>query len=406
MGPQNRKKAPDQNTEVGRQPSSTRDLLGRARELVPFLRGSAAEADLFGRLPEEVSDALRREGFLGLQVPRCLGGPEADLRTAFEVYAELARGCGSSAWVAMILSGGSLMASLLDTPAREELWGTDARAAVCSQMPTIGSARREEGGLVISGQWSPTSGVHQAEWAMVSVAEAGPEAELKDVRLAVLPVSSGLVESTWSVTGLRATGSDTISFDAVFVPDHRLLSFSEMLSGEYGGVHPDEPLGGSTVISALTVTVVAPLLGMGEAALEYTLEQLSEASSTSRSKRRRADTASVKSAVADAVSLMDTAKLRAYRALADVERGISERTQLDAVTRSRVHMDAGVAAKNLREAVRLLITALGSASFSLKNPVQRIWRDVEIASTHINVSPDRAREDYGEALLHGERSSP
>lgn len=388
-------------TVAERQLSPGRELLlDKARALVPLLRQNAGEADRLGRLPDVVAEALYDEGFLGLHVPRSLGGPEADFRTAFQVYAELGRGCGSSAWVAMILSGGSLLASLLDAPGRQDLWGADPRPAVCSQVTTVGTARQAEGGLVFSGQWRPTSGAHEAEWAMVTVSTTEHPSGPEDISLAVVPINAGLVESTWNVTGLRATGSDTIVFDDVFVPDHRMLSYSAMISGGYGNAHPDEPLCGASVIAALTVTVVAPLLGMSEAALEYTLERLRpDTSTTSLKKQRSEDSSSVRFSVADAASLIDTARLHAYRALADVEQGISKRSQLDPLTQSRIHMDAGTAAKSLRKAVRILLSALGGSSFSATSPVQRIWRDLEIAATHINVSPDGAREDYGKALF-------
>ncbi len=62
-------------------------------------------------------------------------------------------------------------------------------------------------------------------------------------------------------------------------------------------------------------------------------------------------------------------------------------------------MDAALAARYLREAVRHLLTALGSAGFSTGCPVQRVWRDMEVALSHANIVPDPNREAYGRALL-------
>jgi len=253
---------------------------------------------------------------------------------------------------------------------------------------------------MISGEWRPASGVRQARWAMVSVSTDEHSRETKDATLAVVPTASGLIGDTWNVAGMRATGSDTLIFENVFVPDDRLLSFEQMTSGAYVGVHPDEPLTASTIVSALTVTVVAPLLGMGEAALDYALDSIRPVTSTAPAKSSRSrDSSSVKNLMADAASLIDTARLHAYRALADVERGITEKSQLDSHLKSRVHMDAGIATKSLRESISIILSVTGSASFSLENPIQRIWRDLEFSSTHMNIAPDRAREDYGQALF-------
>ena len=367
------------------------DLVDRARSLVPLLSEHAEDADRLGRLPDVVVAALYDAGFLSLQVPQALAGPGADFRTAFEVYAELGRGCGSSGWLAMVLSGGSFMASLLGERARRELWAADPRAAVCSTLPSAGTARAVEGGLAVSGRWRPTSGVHHSAWAMVAVATEGEDS---DLTLAVLPTSSGSTDSTWDVTGLRATGGDTVLFDDVFVPEHRLLSLGRMMSGGYAEDHPAEPLCAAAVVPALTVTLVAPLLGMGVAALEYALERLGD-----EALAHRAEGTGTRNAVADAASLIDTARLRLGRATEDVERAIDERRQPDPVVQARIHMDAASAARDCREAVRQVLAALGSASFAAANPVQRIWRDMEIALSHANIAFDTNREAYGRALL-------
>ena len=70
-----------------------------------------------------MAKALYEAGFFSLYAPRAVGGPEADFRTAFEVYRILGRGCGSSAWNAMVLSGGAYVAALFGARAREEVWG-------------------------------------------------------------------------------------------------------------------------------------------------------------------------------------------------------------------------------------------------------------------------------------------
>jgi len=291
----------------------------------------------------------------------------------------------------MVLSGGAYMASLLGDEARREMWGTDPRAVVASRLPAAGTGRVVDGGLVVSGRWSPTSGVHHAQWAMVAVA-TGADA---DLALAVVPTTAGATRPTWDVTGLRATGSDTLVLDEVFVPEHRVLSLSRMVSGGYGEDRPEEPLCAAAVVSALTVTLVAPLLGMGLAALEHARERLSAAGAAAR----RAESASVRYAVADAASLIDSARLLLLRALGDVEAGIAGRTRPGPLVQARIHMDAATAASHLRKAVRHLLAALGSASFSIASPIQRIWRDMEVALSHSNITPDPNREAYGRALL-------
>ena len=375
-------------------------LVSGAAALVPLLREHAAETDRVAALPDSVVKVLHESGFFALQAPSSLGGPEADFRTAFEVYTELARGCGSTAWVAMILSGGSFFASLLGEQAREEVWGTDIGAGVCSQLVSTGTARAADGGLVVSGRWATVSGAHQASWALVAVSDNTGESAGGDTSLALVPMSAVSVESTWNVVGLRATRSDTVVIDEVFVPEHRLISLGKMIQGGYGADHPEEPLYGAPVITALGLTLAAPLLGLGRAALEYAVDVLRvETPGAAAKPTGRAGTAYVQFAVADASTLIDTATMHIHRALDDVQRSIETRTQPDSMTQARVHMDAATAAASIGEAVRLLLTAVGTRAFALDNPLQRIWRDVEVASRHAMISLGANRESFGQALL-------
>lgn len=62
-------------------------------------------------------------------------------------------------------------------------------------------------------------------------------------------------------------------------------------------------------------------------------------------------------------------------------------------------MDIGHVARTAREAIRLLCSAHGAASFADACPLQRIWRDSEVASRHALVNPEIGAEIYGRALL-------
>lgn len=66
---------------------------------------------------------------------------------------------------------------------------------------------------------------------------------------------------------------------------------------------------------------------------------------------------------------------------------------------SRVRSDIATAATRCRQAVGLLLNVAGAGSFAQANPLQRIWRDLEIISRHGLVNVDIGREIYGRALL-------
>jgi hypothetical protein len=62
-------------------------------------------------------------------------------------------------------------------------------------------------------------------------------------------------------------------------------------------------------------------------------------------------------------------------------------------------MDTAQAIVHSGEAIRELVSAHGAASFGDSHPLQRIWRDSEVASRHAIANPAIGAEVYGRALL-------
>ena len=89
------------------------DLLPAARALVPSLAERAERAETERTLPDDVVADLRDAGLFRLLTPTDLGGPEADVATASQVIAEVARHDGGAAWCVMIAGTTSLMAGFL-----------------------------------------------------------------------------------------------------------------------------------------------------------------------------------------------------------------------------------------------------------------------------------------------------
>lgn len=54
---------------------------------------------------------------------------------------------------------------------------------------------------------------------------------------------------------------------------------------------------------------------------------------------------------------------------------------------------------NAREAICELISVHGASSFAESSPLQRIWRDSEVASRHAIANAGIGAEVYGRALL-------
>jgi alkylation response protein AidB-like acyl-CoA dehydrogenase len=171
------------------------------------------------------------------------------------------------------------------------------------------------------------------------------------------------------------------------VPDHRVVP----LAATIDGVSVFAPL--------LTLILAAPQLGLGRAALRLVREAAAGKPVTGTGYHRQADSVAFQLQLAEAALKVDTAELHSHRAAADIDSALATGRPLDRLTRARVRADAGLAAQSVVDAIGLLLSAHGAASFASDHPLQRIWRDSNVAMRHAMALPAVNYEIYGKALL-------
>ncbi len=75
---------------------------------------------------------------------------------------------------------------------------------------------------------------------------------------------------------------------------------------------------------------------------------------------------------------------------------------MDYLARARVRGVVGYAASLIREAIDALISIGGASGFADSSPLQRMWRDANIAPSHALLATDPSLEIYGRALVVAE----
>lgn len=375
------------------------DLVGRAREIVPLLARHAARTEEDRRVADEDIALIDEAGLFSIMKPRRLGGLETDMRTTLEVSRELARGCGSTAWVTTLMNVCSFFAGLFDDRAQRDLWEDTPGARIAGVLAPSAEATKVDGGYRVTGTWGWASGCLHAQWAVVGFPVPDARGEVVDQGLALVPMSELTIEDTWFVAGMRGTGSNTLVARDVLVPEHRVLSVPAAIGGRYATRHTDEALYRSAFVPVAALVLAGPQLGLAQAALDLVIEKAPKRSVSYTFYDVQTDAPTFQLAVAKAASLVDAAHLFAYRAAADIDQAAADGVYPDYAARARVRMDTGAAIENAREAIRTLVSAHGAASFAEASPLQRIWRDSEVASRHAVISPAISTEVYGRALL-------
>jgi alkylation response protein AidB-like acyl-CoA dehydrogenase len=384
---------------------SSAELVDRARDLRSVIEANAAKGDAERRIPDESIDAIAEAGLFRIMTPKRYGGYETDIRTHLATSAEIGCADGATGWVTGLTNVCAWLVGLLPERAQDEVWGASPDARTAGVTAPTATTVRVDGGLRVNGAWAWASGSLHAEWGMGGVPVVNEAGEVVDQALAFFPMSDVDIQDTWYMTGMRGTGSNTIVADDVFVPDHRLFSLPRSLGGEYGTEHTEEALYRSAIVPVLAIILVGPMLGMATRALELVTQQAGTKGIAYTGYQPQSSSVSFQHQLAEAASKIETAHLHAYRAADVIDADAKAGRWPDRISRARARQDTGWATRHCKEAVDILMTIGGAGSFAESSPLAKIWRDMNVCSRHVIVTPDVNQEIYGRALLGVEETA-
>lgn len=377
---------------VATTPVTREEMLRRAAALVPRLRERAAQTEQLRRLPDETVTDFVEAGLLRIGTPERFGGNGLDVDTSFEVTFELGRGCGSSAWCYSVLNNHNWMLGHWPEQAQEEYFADSPDTLSSSGFdPSRSRVEVVSGGYRLSGRWSFSSGCDAASWVMVGgLAPGGPH-------MFLVPMREAAIVDTWHVTGLRGTGSKDVTVDDVFVPTHRVVELRRMRAAETDGWAIHGRASYRVPMFALSLGLVAPVIGMAGGAVEAFVEQLHG--------RKMPGGAAMTESVAGQLRLAESsaeadtarslARLNTRELLDRAARGESF-TMLD---RARYRRDQVFMVKLATQAIGRLFEAGGGHVLQESNPLQRFHRDALAAAQHMAIRWDTYAEQYSRVAL-------
>jgi alkylation response protein AidB-like acyl-CoA dehydrogenase len=379
--------------EVAQLNSAT--LVERVQELAPLLASRADWAERHRRPDDAVMNALRRAGLYYHFVPKRFGGLELGVAEFVEEVLPMAAACASTAWVTSFCMEHNLILSLFPEQAQEEIFGAQPYVIAPGAAFPPGKAVTEPGGFRVSGRWTYASGVMHADWAMGMVMIEGSDPI--EMRWVVVPMTDVEVHDVWRVDGMAGTGSNDMSIEDVFVPEHRALDVAAASRGEAPGskVHGN-PLYAMPLTTFLALTAALPIVGAARGAQRLFTERVATRVSAGVKQAERATVHAVLGDVSVAVDVAEMIVRAAAHEVADL--GATGRAG-DIPARAAIRARLTHATTTCRDAVRRMLDTAGSSAHELTNPLQRIARDVAMASAHVVHDPLTTSELYGRTLL-------
>lgn len=384
----------------------SRDTLIEAAEaMIPALRERGADADTARRLPEASARELVDAGIHRIYQPARYGGYEMDVALQLDLGAALGRGCASTAWVAMFYATHPHVVGMMEPQAQDDVWQREPDALVANAFFTPETRCRDvEDGFVLDGTWTISSGVDHCAWNNLNVMiprEGGPP----EHRFMLVPRADYRILDDWDANGMRATGSNSVMLENVFVPEYRTLQTLECRGGPTPGSAASQsylyqlPL--MTVFPA-GAAVSAP--GVAQGVLDATREMLGGRANVAGARVGELPTVHLR--LSEAAAEIDSAMALMRRDLEEIDRLGSAGALPDMEARARYRRDWGYAVTLSARAIDRLYPLSGAKGLGASNPVQRAWRDIHAQAAHAALSWDIQGQHFGRAMLGLPLSDP
>ena len=372
------------------------EVLAGIRELLPSLRERAQETEDGRVIPADSIKALQETGFFRLLQPAAFGGLEADPLTFYTAVRLIASACGSTGWVASVLGVHPWHLGLFAAEAQQEVWGGDQATRISSSYAPTGKAVKADGGHLVSGRWSFSSGCDHATWVFLGQIVTDEENRPIDFRTFLLPRSDYTIEDVWDTVGLRGTGSNDILVSEVFVPEHRSLSFIDVSKL----VVPGQELNGGPLYklpygSVFPYSITTPVIGMATGAYEAHVAYTRQRVRVAYAGQKAAQDPHAQVRVAEAAAEIDGAWLALERNFADLMAYARAGEQIPVDVRLRVRRDQVRGTGQSIRAVDKLFENSGGRALKSGTPIQRFWRDAHAGRVHAINDPERALSMYG-----------
>ncbi len=346
------------------------DLTRVLETLGPRFAGRIAELDASDAFVAQNYEELKAERVFSALVPEELGGGGASYTEMCGFVRGMAHYCSSTALALsmhMHLVSAAVVNHRAGRPGKkllEKVAGSEAvliSTGANDWLESNGNAEKVEGGFRVSSVKPFTSGSPAGAAFVTSAPYHDPEEGWQVLHFPVPADAEGVVfMDDWQTMGMRATGSQTVRFDGVFVPEEAVV-----LRRPRGEYHPVW----NVVLSVAMPLIMAAYTGTAEAACAIARERAG----------KKADDPVTPYLVGEMETLLTTAQL----ALDDMVR-ITDDFEFAPVqkTANAILIRKTIAARHVIAAAEKALEATGGAGFFRKHGLERLLRDAHGAQFH------------------------
>jgi alkylation response protein AidB-like acyl-CoA dehydrogenase len=369
-------------------------LVRAAAALQPVIRRHHDELEREQHLPKPLVEQLHAAGVYRMVRPRQLGGLQVDPLTYLRVVELLAEGAGAVGWNVCNNNIAQLVSLGLPADGIAEIFGQGGDVAIAgTAVQGGGRAVPVDGGYRVTGRWPFGTGCQESGWMLGSFQifdgeqlRRSPDGNSTYWRGVFRRGEAQIVEGSWDVSGLRATGSFDWTVDDVFLPERRTM------------VHAGIPLdnqwshwpGLSYALPAqawIGPHHSAVITGIARAGIDALIELASEKTPRGRV-GRLCENAQVQDAVGRADTMLEAGRASRTATIVDLWNTIAASGDSTLQQRARCRLAAAHAADSARAAMDLMYRAGGSTSYRRDSRLAECWRDLQVVGQAVTVMPE------------------
>lgn len=361
-----------------------KNLVQTAHELGPTISQHINEDENNRRLSRPVIDALRKAGFFRLFLPKSLGGLEADPVSTAKVIEEVARHHTAAGWSLMVANTTTWWGGRLPEKGIEEIYQSGPDTFIAATFHPPMKAKRVNGGFMINGRNPLFSNVHEAKWITVTaLVMENDQVKMSnghpEVICAFMRSEDCQILDTWHTLGMRATDSNDVAADNVFVPDHL---FFPLIPDFQPGSHYKGMLYQFPAIGACVACLLAPVaLAVARNAINE-LKALAEKKTPLGSSVSIRERGVVQRKLGKAEALVQSGRAYLYQKIAETWNRILSGEKIALEEKADLLLAAAHTNQSCAKAVDLMYSAAGSTAIYTSNKLEHYFTDAQVIRQH------------------------
>ncbi len=364
-------------------------VMARIEEMFDHLKEHAAEADTLGRLPDETAKRLRATGIMRMLQAKEYGGYEAHPNDFYKAVMAVAAKGPSAGWIAGVVGVHPWETAIMDDRLQAEIWQEDNDTWMASPYAPMGVAVPVDGGYILNGKWSFSSGTDHCKWlvigALIGDQDGAPVQPMQSLHVMLPRSDYEIVEDSWNVVGLQGTGSKDVVVKGAFIPDYRTVDAAKVMVGDaFASSGRDEPLYKMPWSAVFPCAIQSAVLGICQgaldSALEYQKNRIGMAGPT-------AEDPYMMSAIGEAAAEIRSSKATLFYNINEMYELVNAGETVSFEMRAAGRRDQVRGAWRAVRAVNELFTRCGGNALRTDMPMHRFWRDANAGLNHAVFTP-------------------